>query len=128
MRTVGIISAVLLATGAALTVVRVERGPSSLDRIIALDIISNILIITVALDAAVNLRRESVPILVALALVGFISTVVVARFASVEPEDARRIKTPEEVAAEDAAIQEAEEREARLEAEIAASRDEEGTQ
>ncbi len=125
MRTVGLISAGLLAIGAILTLVRVEKGPSALDRIIALDIFSNILLISVAVDAAVNLRRESVPILAALALVGFISTVVVARFASVEPEEAGRIRTPEEVAAEDAAIREAEEEEARAEAEMAASRYEE---
>lgn len=125
MRLVGIISAALLAVGAVLTVVRVARGPSSLDRIIALDVISNILIITVALDAAVNLRSETVPILAALALVGFISSVAVARFASVEPEDARRIKTLEEVAAEEAARREEEEEAARAEAEVAAIRDEE---
>ncbi|HEX6947744.1 MAG TPA: monovalent cation/H+ antiporter complex subunit F [Acidimicrobiia bacterium] len=127
MRTVGLISAGMLAVGAILTIIRVEKGPTSLDRIVALDIVSNILIIAVALDAAVNLRTETVPILAALALVGFISSVAVARHASAEPEEARRIKTPEEVAAEEAAIRREEEAAARAEAEAKARRDEEMT-
>lgn len=127
MRIVGILSAGLLAIGAILALIRVEKGPSALDRIVALDIISNILLIAVALDAAINLRRETVPILAALALVGFISSVAVARFSSVEPEDAGRIKTAEEVAAEDAARRQEEEEAALAEAEVAAIREEEET-
>ncbi|MCO6503253.1 MAG: hypothetical protein J5I28_09225 [Acidimicrobiales bacterium] len=125
MRTVGLISACMIAIGAILTIIRVEKGPSSLDRIVALDIISNILIIAVALDAAVNLRRETIPILAALALVGFISSVTVARYAAVEPREARRIKTPEEVAAEEEALRREEEAAALAEAEAKAQRDEE---
>lgn len=124
MRIVGVLSAGLLAIGAILALIRVEKGPSALDRIVALDIISNILLIAVALDAAVNLRRETVPILAALALVGFISSVAVARFSSVEPEDAGRIKTAEEVAAEDEARQQEEVEAALAEAEVAAIREE----
>lgn len=115
----------MIAIGAILTIIRVEKGPSSLDRIVALDIISNILIIAVALDAAVNLRRETIPILAALALVGFISSVTVARYAAVEPREARRIKTPEEVAAEEEALRREEEAAALAEAEAKAQRDEE---
>lgn len=125
MRTVGLISACMIAIGAILTIIRVEKGPSSLDRIVALDIISNILIIAVALDAAINLRRETIPILAALALVGFISSVTVARYAAVEPREARRIKTPEEVAAEEEALRREEEAAALAEAEAKAQRDEE---
>ena len=51
------------------------------------------------------------PILVVLSLVGFIGSVTIARFAAVEPEDARRVRTREEVAAEDEARREAEEAE-----------------
>lgn len=92
----------LLGTGAVLAMLRVERGPSMLDRMIALDIITSILVIGVALEAAWNRRLDTVPILAALALVGFTSSVTVARYAAVEPEDEQRIQTPEEVAAEDA--------------------------
>lgn len=108
--------AVMLAVGASLAMIRVERGPSILDRAVALDIITNILMIGVALEAALNRRTDTVPVLAALALVGFVASVTIARFASVEPEDAGRIKTPEEIEAEDAA---------RLETQSAVMRDSE---
>lgn len=115
--------AAMLAIGASLAMIRVERGPSILDRAVALDIITNILMIGVALEAALNRRTDTVPVLAALALVGFVASVTIARFASVEPEDAGRIKTLEEIEAEDAARREADETAARLEAQSAAIRD-----
>ena len=89
--------AVMLAVGASLAMIRVERGPSILDRAVALDIITKIPMIGVALEAALNRRTDTVPVLAALALVGFVASVTIARFASVEPEDAGRIKTLEEI-------------------------------
>ncbi|MGH8957602.1 MAG: monovalent cation/H(+) antiporter subunit G [Acidimicrobiia bacterium] len=89
---------------------------------IALDIITNILIMGLALEAALNRRRDTVPVLVALALVGFVGSAAVARFASVEPKDAGRIKTLEEVESEDAARLEAELADDRLEAEAPSGR------
>jgi multicomponent Na+:H+ antiporter subunit F len=127
MRTVQLVSGVMLAVGAVLAMIRVERGPSVLDRAVALDIITSTLIIGVALEAAVELRTDTVPVLAALALVGFVASVTLARFASVEPEDAGRIKTLEEVRAEDEARREAEEQEAIAEAKMTASRDEEAS-
>ena len=44
-----------------------------------------------------------VPVLVVLSLVGFVGSVTIARFASVEPEGEGRVRTREEVAAEDKA-------------------------
>lgn len=92
----------LLVSAAVLALLRVERGPSMLDRVVALDIITSILVIGVALEAAWDRRLDALPIVAALALVGFISSVTVARYAALEPEEERRIKTEEEVAAEDA--------------------------
>lgn len=125
MTVVETIGTAMLGIGATLTMIRLARGPSVLDRIVALDIITNVLIIAVALAAAVDRRTDTVPVLAALALVGFVSSVVVARFASVEPQDAGRIKTYEEVRAEDEARLKAEQDSAVVEAEIAASRDQE---
>ena len=104
------VAAVLILVGAVLAVVRAERGPSMLDRTVALDIVVTCLVAAVALYAAAERRADVVPILVVLSLVGFIGSVTIARFAAVEPEDARRVRTREEVAAED---------EARLRAELA---------
>jgi multicomponent Na+:H+ antiporter subunit F len=93
----------LIAAGAVLAIVRVERGPSILDRTVALDIVVTCLVAAVALYAALERRADVVPILVVLSLVGFVGSVTIARFAAVEPEDARRLRTREEVEAEEAA-------------------------
>ncbi|MCM3533344.1 monovalent cation/H+ antiporter complex subunit F [Cellulosimicrobium funkei] len=104
-----VVSAVLLAAGASLAVARAERGPSMLDRTIALDVFTTTLVGAIALEAAFSRRTDTIPILVVLSLVGFVGSVTIARFASVEPEDEGRIRTAEEIAAEDAARREAEE-------------------
>ena len=125
MTWVVVVSAIMLGVGAIMALTRVEKGPSVLDRMVGLDVITSILIIGVALEAAWGRRTQSISILAALALVGFVGSDSIARFAAVEPEDAWRIKTIEEVRAEDEARAEAEEEAARLEAEIAARRDDE---
>lgn len=115
----------MLSVGAFLAMVRMEKGPSILDRAIALDIITSSLIIGVAIEASWSRRVDTLGVLAALSLVGFVASVAIARFAAVEPEDAKRIKTVEEVAAEESARREAEAEDARREAEVAAIRDEE---
>ncbi|QJW37983.1 monovalent cation/H+ antiporter complex subunit F [Cellulosimicrobium protaetiae] len=103
-----IAAAALLAAGATLATVRAERGPTMLDRTIALDVFTTTLVGAIALEAAFSRRTDTIPILVVLSLVGFVGSVTIARFASVEPEDEGRIRTADEIAAEDAARQEAE--------------------
>ena len=104
-----IAAAVLLGAAATLAVVRAERGPSMLDRTIALDVFTTTLVGAIALEAAFSRRTDTIPLLVVLSLVGFIGSVTIARFASVEPEGEGRIRTPEEVAREDAERRAAEE-------------------
>ncbi|MBD5785127.1 MrpF/PhaF family protein [Cellulosimicrobium terreum] len=82
-----------------------------LDRTIALDVFTTTLVTAIALEAAFSRRTDTIPLLVVLSLVGFISSVTIARFASVEPEGEGRIRTPEEVAREDAERRAAEEAE-----------------
>ena len=95
------VCAVLLTTGAVLAVVRAERGPSMLDRTVALDIVLTIMIAGGALYASIERRTDIVPILVVLSLVAFVGSVTVARFASVEPPGEGRVRTREEIAAEE---------------------------
>ncbi|WP_265520172.1 monovalent cation/H+ antiporter complex subunit F [Oerskovia flava] len=94
---------ILLAIGATCAIVRAERGPSMLDRTVALDVFTTTLVGAIALEAAWSRRTETIPILVVLSLVGFVGSVTIARFASTEPEGEKRIRTHEEVAQEDAA-------------------------
>jgi multicomponent Na+:H+ antiporter subunit F len=104
-----VLCGVLLTVGAVLAVVRAEKGPSMLDRTVALDIVVTTMIGAVAVYAAVNRRTDVVPILVVLSLVGFVGSVTIARFASVEPEGEGRVRTREELAEEAARILAAEE-------------------
>jgi len=102
MTVVYLICAGLLCLAAVLAVVRAERGPSMLNRAVSLDVFATVVVGGIALEAAWSRRLDTLPILVAMSMVGFISSTVIARFASVEPESERRIRTLEEVAAEDA--------------------------
>ncbi len=99
MTVVLILCGVMLAVGAALVLVRLERGPTMLDRTIALDAFTAILIGVFVLVAVAGRRTDIVPILAVLALVGFVGSVTIARFAAVEPEGEGRILSLEEVAA-----------------------------
>lgn len=102
-----VVSAVLL-TAAALTILtRIERGPSMLDRIVALDVLIATIIGCLAMVSAWTGRTDLVPVLVVLALVGFVGSVTLARFAASEPEDERRILTREEIVAAEASTAEA---------------------
>jgi len=105
--------ATMIAVGATFAIVRAERGPSMLDRTIALDITVTAVIAGFALYAAVQRRTDVVPVLVVLSLVGFVGSVTIARFAAVEPEGEGRVRTREEVAAEEAERRAAEEAELR---------------
>lgn len=98
-----IISAALLAAAAVLALIRAERGPSMLDRTVALDVLTGTLVASVAVEAAWSRRTDTIPVLVALSLVGFVGSVTIARFASVEPEGEGKVRTREEIAAEEAA-------------------------
>ena len=84
MTWVVLVCAAMITVGAALAIVRAERGPSMLDRTIALDITVTAVIAAFALYAASQRRADVVPVLVVLSLVGFVGSVTVARFAAVE--------------------------------------------
>lgn len=103
-----VVSGAVLVIGAAIALVRVEKGPSMLDRTIALDILTAAIVGAVAVDAASSRRVEGVPILVAISLIGFITSVTIARFAAAEPEGEGRVLSREEMAAMEARRIEAE--------------------
>lgn len=103
MTVVVLACAVLLAAAGILAVVRIERGPSMLDRTIALEVLTTTLVAFVGLEAAWSRRTDTVPVLVALSLVGFVGSVTIARFASKEPPGEGRVRTREEIARDEAA-------------------------
>ncbi|WP_182112410.1 MULTISPECIES: monovalent cation/H+ antiporter complex subunit F [unclassified Actinotalea] len=99
MTVVVLVCGALLGSAAVLALIRAEKGPSMLDRTVALDILTGALVGGIALEAAWSRRVDTVPILVVLSLVGFLASVTVARFAAVETEGEGRILTREELAA-----------------------------
>lgn len=80
MNTVAIIALVALAFAAALYLVRLVRGPSIADRIVALDAILVVIVSGIAVQAARTRDGVYLDALVVAALLGFVGTITVARF------------------------------------------------
>lgn len=80
MTVVGGVCLVGLALAALLVVVRLVRGPSVPDRIVALDVLVQVVVAGIAVAAAVTRDGTYLAVLVAVALLGFVGTVTVARF------------------------------------------------
>jgi len=70
----------LLTVAAVLLVVRIALGPTMMDRVVALDVLVAAVICWLGVEAAVNRHTTTLPILVALSLVGFVGSVSMARF------------------------------------------------
>ena len=77
----GIVVSALLFAAVSLVLVRIVRGPTTLDRIVAVDVLLAIVVCAVAAEAAYTRDATSLPILVVLSILGFIGSVSVARFA-----------------------------------------------
>jgi multicomponent Na+:H+ antiporter subunit F len=82
MTVVAVIITVLLAAASALTMARIVRGPTILDRIVATDVLLAIVVVGVAADAAITRDATALPILAVLSVLGFTGSVSVARFAT----------------------------------------------
>jgi multicomponent Na+:H+ antiporter subunit F len=90
MTTVWIIAAVLLTGAAATTMYRVLAGPSTLDRLVALDTLVAVTMCGVGTWAAFSLDTTVTYSLTALALISFVGTVSVARFRVPDTDKPRR--------------------------------------
>jgi multicomponent Na+:H+ antiporter subunit F len=80
MTTVWIIAAVLLVGAATATMYRLLAGPSTLDRLVALDTLVAVTMCAIGTWAAVSLDTTVTYSLTALALISFVGSVSVARF------------------------------------------------
>ncbi|UZJ24355.1 monovalent cation/H+ antiporter complex subunit F [Rhodococcus antarcticus] len=74
------VSGVCLLLAATLTMVRMLRGPSSLDRVVAVDVLVAIAIGGMVTYSAATGSSSLVPAIVALTLLAFVGSVSVARF------------------------------------------------
>ena len=82
MIVVAVIVGALLAAGTALAMIRIVRGPSTLDRIVATDVLLAIVVVALATVAAVTRDTTALPVLAVLSILGFTGSVSVARFAT----------------------------------------------
>lgn len=69
-----------LALAALLVVVRLVRGPSVPDRIVALDVLVQVVVAGIAVAAALTRDGTYLSLLVAVSLLAFVGTVTVGRF------------------------------------------------
>ena len=81
MNVVFVVVLVLLCTAGALTLVRLLRGPSTLDRIVALDVLVILIVAAAAVYIAIYRDGSNIPLLAAVALLGFVGSATAARLA-----------------------------------------------
>ncbi|MER5319053.1 monovalent cation/H+ antiporter complex subunit F [Streptosporangium roseum] len=82
MTTVYLAALALLGCAAALTLYRLVRGPSMLDRAVALDVLTAVIMCGIGTAAAVLDEYSALPVLLVLAMLGFVGSVSLARFFS----------------------------------------------
>ncbi len=70
----------LIGGGALLTLVRLARGPSLLDRVVATDVLLAIIAAGLAVHAGLARDPTLVPVLVVVSLLAFVGSVSVARY------------------------------------------------
>lgn len=82
MTAVAWVCAILLGVTGILCIVRIVRGPTMLDRTVAADVFMATAAAAIGIEAAMSRSTTTLPILVVLALVGFLGSVSIARFAA----------------------------------------------
>lgn len=70
----------LLGVAAILVLIRMAKGPSTLDRVVAADVMLAVVIAGLGLEAALNRHGTTVPVILVLSLLGFASALSMARF------------------------------------------------
>ena len=82
MNTIALAALAMLGVAAVIVLVRIARGPSNLDRIVASDILVVVVIAGVALESVRQRTATYLPLLMVLGLVAFVGGVAVTRFMS----------------------------------------------
>ncbi|WP_438941404.1 monovalent cation/H+ antiporter complex subunit F [Micromonospora deserti] len=70
----------LFSVTALLALIRLYRGPSLLDRVVAADMLLATMIGAVGAEAAVNRHATTLPVLLVLSVLGFVGAVSLVRF------------------------------------------------
>lgn len=81
MTVVFVIVLTMLTAAGLLTLVRLFRGPETLDRIVALDVFVILIVAGAAVYVAVFQDGSNIPLIAAVALVGFVGSATASRLA-----------------------------------------------
>jgi multicomponent Na+:H+ antiporter subunit F len=81
MSVVFVVVLAMLGASAALALYRLLRGPSTLDRIVALDVYVVLTVVSAGVYVGYYRDGSNIPLLVAVSLVGFVGSAVAARLA-----------------------------------------------
>lgn len=71
---------ITLAATAIAALVRIVRGPTILDRMVASDVLLTTLMLAIGSDMALRGHTEAIPIMVAIGATAVLATIVVARY------------------------------------------------
>lgn len=77
----------IIGVAALLTIIRIVRGPSVLDRAIATEVLVAILIVAFGLEAAIDRDTTTLPAIISLSLVSFTGSVAIALFVARDRDD-----------------------------------------
>ncbi|WP_432519562.1 monovalent cation/H+ antiporter complex subunit F [Kineococcus sp. SYSU DK006] len=87
MNLVVAVCALTLTAAALMALLRIAKGPTMLDRVVALDVLVAVVVIALCVEAAANRHATTLPAIVVLALLGFVGSVSVARYAAKEERE-----------------------------------------
>jgi multicomponent Na+:H+ antiporter subunit F len=79
MTVVFVVVLAVLAIAGGLTLARLLRGPDTLDRVVALDVLVVLIVVAAAVYIAFYQDGSNIPLLAAVALVGFVGSATAAR-------------------------------------------------
>ncbi|QNE74236.1 hypothetical protein F0344_06100 [Streptomyces finlayi] len=85
---------VMIVVAGALLLIRIRRGPSMLDRAIALDVCAALIIAGLGAKSAFSRDPYYFPIMMVLAFLGFTGSVGIARFIAVRDRPQSRANPP----------------------------------
>lgn len=109
------ISAAMLLVAALIALFRLALGPTVLDRAVAVDLVTAVIIGMTALLIIWWDRQDLMVLMIVFALTGFFSSVTIARFSDRDDANARRILSREEAQQKERLQREKEARDAALE-------------
>lgn len=84
---VAVLVVLMFFTDAVLTVIKLIRGPSVLNRALASDLLVSTIVCAVGAQMVLSRHSWSLPLLISLALLSFVGTVAVSRFVARDSDE-----------------------------------------